>query len=160
MKYFIIIVSLVINLQANGLGFIDDVIKAGKSGSSVIGHVDDPAILLKAERISQVTSATLKLNKIDQNIQALLKLAIKEHRLQHYSDQFTYLPMYKKFKNGDKLLLDCLKNTTCNLAEYTKKIQNTYLLGVCRLPTIRLPLKHLCIFLKSSFIGIETNFSK
>jgi hypothetical protein len=128
MRYLIAVISLVVSLYANGISLIDDAIKAGKGGSTIICHLDDPAILLNAERISQVTSASLKLNKMDQNIQALLNLAIREHRLQHFSDQFTYIPLYKTFKNGDRLLLDCLKDSTCNLARYTQKIQNTYLL--------------------------------
>jgi len=131
-KYFVVIIILVINLQANGLGLIDDVIKAGRFESSFICHLDDPAVLLKAERISQVTSATLKLNKTDQNIQALLYMAIREHRLQKYSDQFTYIASYNKFKNGDKLLLDCLQNRACNLKQYTKNIEDTYLLDKTR----------------------------
>ena len=125
MKYFVAIISLVITLQANGLGLIDDVMKSGKF---VIYHADNPSVFLKAERISQVTYATLKLNKADQNIPALLELACKEHRLQYYSDLYTYIPLYKKFKNGDKLLWGCLKDATCNLAKYTEYIQHTYLL--------------------------------
>jgi len=127
MKYVIIAVSLVISLKANGLGLIDDAVKAGRSGSSIICHADSPTILLNAEKISQVTFATLKLNKADQNIPALLELAAKEHRLKHYSDQYTYINLFKKFKNGDKLLLKCLKNPTCDVGNFSSLMSKSSL---------------------------------
>jgi hypothetical protein len=106
-----------IGLQANSLGMVDDLARGVKSAAK---YSDDAIDILKAKKISQVTYATLKLNTVDKNIQALLHLAAKEHRLKHYSDQFTYVSKYKKFKNGDKLLLKCLKTRTCDLENFSK----------------------------------------
>jgi len=117
MKYFVILCGLLIGLQANSLGMVDDLARGVKSAAK---YSDDAIDILKAEKISQVTYATLKLNTVDKNIQALLHLAAKEHRLKHYSDQFTYVSKYKKFKNGDKLLLKCLKTRMCDLENFSK----------------------------------------
>ena len=125
MKYIVIILGLCINLQANSLSYMDDVLKIGKTGRVVTAPIDDAMILLKAEKLSQIIYSTLKLNTKEQNIKALLYMATKEHRLEKYSDQFIYLNKYKKFKDGDKLLLKCLKNQACNLKEYTHLMEQS-----------------------------------
>ncbi len=119
MKYFMIITAFSFFLNANSLGMVDDIARAGKAGSLVATHMDDATTILKAAKLSKVTYAALKINKMEKNIEALLRMAAKEHRLKRYSDQFTYFSKFKKFKNGDILLLKCLKNSACDLDVYS-----------------------------------------
>jgi len=72
---------------------------------------------MKAGKLSKVTIKSLSMSKID-NIQNLMALATKEKRVD-FIDQFKYIKEYKNMKNGDKILLKCLKKSTCNLEKYT-----------------------------------------
>jgi hypothetical protein len=55
----------------------------------------------------------------------MMNMAAKEQRVR-YIDQFKYIEEFKQFKNGDKLLLKCLKDSGCNLEKYISGVKNTY----------------------------------
>ncbi len=118
MKSFIIALILgFINLTyANVINVIEDSVKIAK-GNKSLSKIDDINLIAKAGKLSKVTIKSLTLTKIE-NIQNLMALAVKENRVD-FVKQFKYIKKYKSMKNGDKILLKCLKNSTCDLAKHT-----------------------------------------
>lgn len=111
-------------MNANSVTLVDDAYKLVKNGGRIVSSGSETNLILRAGKLSKITYSTLGVSRVD-NIQSMMQLAVKEKRV-NYMDQFKYIGEYKKINNGDKLLLDCLKNTSCNLERYTKSIQNTY----------------------------------
>lgn len=102
---FLGIISLI---HANALTVI-----AGKSLSTV----DNVNLISKAGSLQKVTLKSLTLSKVE-NIQSLMNLSVKENRV-IFTEQFKYVKIFKKLKDGDKLLLNCLKKSSCNVEEYS-----------------------------------------
>ena len=103
-------------LFSNPLELIDDVVKVVK-GKKVFTSVEESSKLLKVATLTKVTPSMLSSSKID-NINNLLSLGVKEQRV-GFSKQFQYIKNFKVLENGDKLLLKCLKNTTCDLENFS-----------------------------------------
>jgi len=124
MKTFIIILILgLTNISyANAITLVEDGAKVIK-GSKGLSHINDINLIAKAGKLSRLTLKSLSMTKID-NIQNLMALAVKEKRI-NFIEQFQYIKVFKNMKNGDKLLLTCLKKQTCNLEKYTKLIKQS-----------------------------------
>jgi hypothetical protein len=103
-------------LFANSLDLIDDGIKLLR-GKKVVSTIENGGQILKVAKLSKVTEQMLTNPKVT-NIQDLLNLAVKENRV-GFSQQFSYVKTFKEMKNGDTLLLQCLKNSACDLANYS-----------------------------------------
>jgi len=125
MKKLFLYIFVTYLLSANSVTLVDDTYKLVKNGGRIVSSSSETNFILKAGKLSKITYSTLSVSKVD-NIQLMMQLAVKEKRV-NYMDQFKYIRAYKKIDNGDKLLLDCFKNTSCNLERYTKSIQNTYM---------------------------------
>ena len=81
-------------------------------------QIDNINLITKADKLNQVTQTMLISATKIENIQTLIKLALKENRV-NFIEQFKYIKIFKNIKNGDKLLLRCLKYPSCNLEEYS-----------------------------------------
>jgi len=103
-------------LLANSLEFVDDGVKIIK-GEKVISTITESSQILKVAKLSKVTEQMLGNTKVT-NIQDLLQLAVKEQRI-GFPKQFLYIKTFKNIQNGDRLLLQCLKNSACDLANYS-----------------------------------------
>jgi len=103
-------------LLANSLEFVDDGVKIIK-GEKVISTITESSQILKVAKLSKVTEQMLGNTKVT-NIQDLLQLAVKEQRI-GFTKQFLYIKTFKNIKNGDRLLFQCLKNSACDLANYS-----------------------------------------
>lgn len=90
---------------------------SGLKATKGVSKVDNANLFAKFSTLSQVTQKSLSLSKID-NIQDLMEFAVKESRVE-FKDQCSYIQIFKKLENGDSLLLKCLKNSECNLEEYS-----------------------------------------
>lgn len=128
MKIFLIFLFVASLVNANATEeIVDGIINVVRRPTSISPCLVDASQISKAGKLSKVSVEMLQSAKWKENIDHLMELAAKEHRLSFYSDQFKYAKEYKKMTNGDKLLLKCLKESSCNLEKYTKKIQNTYI---------------------------------
>lgn len=110
-----ILVAIQISLSANALS----VVKYADS-------YDNINTISKATKLSNITYKTLSANSKVENIQDLLSLAVKENKL-GYTEQFKYRGLYQSMENGDKILLKCLKHTSCNINNYSKIMTNSSL---------------------------------
>ncbi len=115
MKIIIVFLSFIGLASANSLALIDDGIKAVKSGERLV-ELDNLNLIAKAGKLNNVTKKSLQLSKTE-NIQSLIKLAIKENRT-NFTEQFRHIKKFNSLKKGDQLLLICLKNTECNLNKF------------------------------------------
>jgi len=116
MKKLAFILLLNSLLFSNPIELIDDVVKVVK-GKKVLTSVKNSSKLLKVSQLSKVKLSMLSSSKID-NIYNLLSLGVKEQRV-NFSKQFQYIKSFKDLESGDKLLLKCLINTTCNLENFS-----------------------------------------
>ena len=110
---FLGIVSLI---SANALNLIEDGAKITK-GRKSLSAFDDINLISKAGSLQKVTQKYLNLSKVE-NIQNLMALSVKENRVD-FLEQFKYIKVFKNIKNGDKLLLKCLKTSDCDLEKYS-----------------------------------------
>lgn len=119
MRGILIVLFLVLipTSYANSLTLIEDGAKVIK-GSRSVTAADDVNMIAKAGRLEKVTRQSLTMSKTD-NIQNLIDLAVKEGKV-GYVDQFKYIKEYKNLKDGDELLLICLKHSGCNLKSFTE----------------------------------------
>ena len=115
MKKLSIFLMFNATLFANSLELVDDGIKLLK-GEKVVSTIEHGNQILKVAKLSKVTEQMLINTKVA-NIQDLLTLAVKENRV-GFTQQFSYIKTFKEMNNGDKLLLQCLKNSACDLAKY------------------------------------------
>lgn len=116
MKKFFIFSIFNSLLFANSLDLVDDGIKFLR-GKKVVSTIEQGSQILKVAKLNKVTKQMLVNIKVV-NIQDLLSLAIKENRV-GFSEQFSYIKTFKDIKNGDKLLFQCLKNSACDLSNYS-----------------------------------------
>ena len=116
MKKLYLILILNSLLFSNSVELIDDAIKIVK-GKKIVTSVENSNKILKTAKLSRVTSSMLSSSKVD-NIQNLLSLAEKEQRVS-FTKQFQYTKVFKSLENGDKLLLKCLNNPTCNIENFS-----------------------------------------
>lgn len=126
MMKIIFVFLLTMNLvYSNSVTLIEDGLNVIKSGGRLKSCAPETNLILKAGEISKITYEMLSPSKIN-NLHSLMELAVKEKRVS-YIEQFKYIKEYKKFKQGDELLLNCLKNKNCELQKYTENIKNTYI---------------------------------
>jgi hypothetical protein len=121
MKTLILLLTILSLTSAEVISLIENsavIIKGGKN----LNKLNNVNLIAKAGSLSKVTQESLTLSKID-NIQNLLELAIKENKI-GFTEQFQYAKVYKSIDNGDKLLLKCLKKSTCTLVNSAKDIKN------------------------------------
>jgi len=118
MKIIFIIIVLSNYTFSNSLNLVEDGVTIIKGGGKIISGVEGINPILKAGRLSKITYEMFSISKVN-NIQAILELAVREQRV-GYVEQFKYIKEYKNIKNGDKLLLKCLKTRTCNLENFSK----------------------------------------
>jgi len=117
MKIIIFIfLGMISSIYANALNLIEDGAKIVKGGKS-LSTVDDINLISKAGSLQKVTQKYLTLSKVE-NIQNLMALSVKGNRVD-FVEQFKYITVFKNIKNGDKLLLKCLKTSTCDLEKYS-----------------------------------------
>ena len=124
MKIIAFLILLISITFANVLSSIDNIATMSK-GSKIINTSDKINLIGQVGLISKVTQKHLSPSKVD-NIQNLLNLAIKENKTTTI-DQFKYITIFKKVENGDKLLLKCLKNTACNLNNFSDLMRKSQL---------------------------------
>ena len=134
---FILILGFINFTYANTITIIEDSAKVLK-GSKNLSKIDDINLIRRASSLSNVTIKSLKLTKID-NIQDLMALAVKENRV-GFVEQFKYIKKYKSMRDGDKILLNCLKHPTCNLEKYSNLMNKSPL---HRQFSIKYPNMHL-----------------
>jgi hypothetical protein len=115
-KIILIFLAVETFIFPNVSTLIDDAATLIKCGTKA-PDINDLNLIAKAGKLSRVTQKSLTLSKVD-NIQNLMSLSIKENRVS-FMDQCKYITTFKKIKNGDKLLLKCLKNTTCDLESFS-----------------------------------------
>jgi hypothetical protein len=116
MKKFLQLLIFSNLLLGNSLELIEDGVKIIK-GEKVISTITESSQILKVAKLSKVTEQILSNTKVT-NIQNLLHLAVKEQRVS-FTKQFLYIKTFKNIQNGDRLLLQCLKNSACDLANYS-----------------------------------------
>lgn len=125
MKIIIFFVSIIVSISfSNSATFVDDGMRLITCGSKA-PKIDDLNLIAKAGRLSKVTQKSLTLSKTD-NIQNLVDLAIKENKIK-FMDQCKYIERFKKIENGDKLLLKCLKNPTCDVENFSSLMNKSSL---------------------------------
>ena len=122
MKIFISIILGANLLFANALSLVDDSVKYMK-GANHLSELDNAGQVLKVGTLSKVTQKHLVLSKTE-NIQDVTSIAIKEKRIE-FSEQFKYIEAFKNLEDGDKLLLKCLKNSTCDIENFTNLMQKS-----------------------------------
>jgi len=122
MSKIILLIVITSIINANTLSLVDDTIKYIKGGKS-LSTLDNTNNIIKVGRLSKVTQVDLTLSKTA-NIQNLMSLAVKENKI-NFNEQFKYIKIFKNIENGDKILLRCLKDSTCNLDSYSKLMQNS-----------------------------------
>jgi len=117
MKMIFFIFLLTCSIFANAINIIEDSAKIVKGGKelSEINHISK---ISQVGKLNKLTYKSLNLSKIE-NIQNLMTLAVKEKRI-GFVKQFQYIEAFKNLKDGDKLLLKCLKNSNCNLDNYSE----------------------------------------
>jgi len=118
MKIIVFIILGINILFANALSLVDDSVKYIKNANSL-----SESQVLKVCKLSKVTQQHLVLSKTD-NVQDLMALAVNENRV-NFSEQFKYVEAFKNLESGDKLLLKCLKNSTCDLENFTDLMQKS-----------------------------------
>ena len=124
MKIIILFICIVSMSFPTSATIVDDGIKLITCGSKV-SKIDDLNLISKAGRLSKVTQKSLTLSKTE-NIQSLVNLAIKEKKI-NFMNQCKYIERFKKIDNGDKLLLKCLKNPTCDLENFSNLMSKSSL---------------------------------
>jgi len=112
MKKIILFLILIFELNANIL----------TTGMRTGLASDDILDTGKIVRLSLVTQKTLSMTSKSQNIQGLLSLAVKENKIT-YIDQFKYREVFQHINKGDVYLLKCLKNTKCQVSNYSKNMK-------------------------------------
>ena len=137
MKNLLIFLTLNSLMFANSLDLVDDGIKLLK-GEKTLSTIEQSSQLLKVANLSKVTEQMLNNTKVV-NIQDLLSLALKDNRIK-FSEQFLYVKTFKEMKNGDKLLLQCLKNSACDLANYSSLMNKSplHITMATKYPTLTL----------------------
>jgi len=123
-KIILIFLAVETFVFPNASTLIDDAATLIKCGTKA-PDINDLNLIAKAGKLSRVTQKSLTLSKVD-NIQNLMSLAIKENRVS-FMDQCKYITTFKKIENGDKLLLKCLKNTTCDIEIFSSMMTKSTL---------------------------------
>lgn len=106
-------------VYANALNLVEDGARIAK-GEKTVEAIN---LISKSGSLQKVTQKYLTLSKAE-NIQNLMELATKENRVS-FVEQFKYIKVFKNIKNGDKLLLKCLKNSICDLEKYSSIIKKS-----------------------------------
>jgi len=124
-------------LLANSLELVDDGIKILK-GKKLVSSIEQGSQILKIAKLNKVAEQMLTNTKIV-NIQDLLNLAVKENRV-GFVEQFSYIKTFKEIKNGDTLLLQCLKNSACDLSNYSSLMNKSplHITIASKYPTLKL----------------------
>lgn len=112
---------------SNSITLIEDGAKVIK-GEKSLSTLEEVNLIAKAGKLEKVTQEYLTASKIE-NIQELINLAVKENRI-NFLDQFQYIKLFKSMKDGDRLLLKCLKNPKCNLKNYSLIVKKSPLHAV------------------------------
>lgn len=80
--------------------------------------INETSAIMKSGRLAIITEKSLSLSK-EANIEDLIYLARIENRI-NFVDECKYLPIYKNMKNGDKILLKCLKDKECDMEIFSQ----------------------------------------
>jgi hypothetical protein len=81
-------------------------------GANKAYKLQDKLVLIK-----NVILSDLKIYSKSENITLLLRKAVNENKIS-CGDEFFYYKQFNKFKNGDELLLNCLKCEVCDLDNF------------------------------------------
>jgi len=110
-------------MYANAINLIEDGAKVIKGGSKF----SEINTIRYSYSLSKVTTQMFTSSKM-KNIRDLIELAIKENRIS-FSEQFKYIKTFKNLKNGDLLLLKCLKNKAWDGARIIRETTPFYRQG-------------------------------